>query len=448
MYRESNYNFFMETANGFYLLYNSRTGAFASLPLSMKKDIEHVLKHPDMITDTSVRNDLVHGGFLVDESTNEFDTIKDRFIKTKYDRDNVVLVMLASENCNFRCPYCFVYAKRGYNMKKWVYSAVLKHIENVATSNFNLRINWFGGEPTLAENQIIIFMEKLNELAKMKNFKKLSYGMVTNGYLLTKESCDRYMKRGLNSFQVTLDGDAINHDRTRYLKNGKGTFDAIWKNLLAIKEMPNNFELAIRANFLKGRDEEMHNLIEKFITNFADDKRYYLYFRPVYNFETERRDICKLKTDILSLEEGLYKQIDYNMLVARRTGRVLGDLRMVNPVPKPITSWCNTEKDSFWIIGADGLLFKCDSLFGEKNKASAKLQKDGSVVFFEDAFKWGQSIYDESDSLCLKCRLLPICQGGCTRRRKLQDKSCYLNEKILLNAMLKTHYYHREIDVH
>lgn len=444
MHRESKYNFLIESADDHLLLYNSRTGAFASLPLSQRPQVEEILSLEDKNVDRELKEALVHGGFLVPASLDELDEIKNRFFTFKNDKKAMRLAMLASEDCNFRCPYCFVYERRGFNMKEWVYDATLKLIERSATDDFCLRISWFGGEPTLAERQILNFMKKLNAMGSRRKFRSLKYSMVTNGYLLTKQSVERYLDEGLDSFQVTLDGDAASHDRTRVLRDGRGTFDVIWDNLISIKEIERNLEMSVRANFLKNRDAEMQSLIDKFSDQFGGDKRYVLYFRPVYNFETGRQDICQLKSEVFSLEDGIHKQMDYNIGAARESGRVLSDVRMVNPVPKPIPAWCNAEKDNFWLVGADGLLFKCDSLFGEEDKACARLREDGTIDPLDDAYGWGRSIYDEGRTKCLDCRLLPICQGGCARRRRTQPDSCYLNEKVLTSAMLRVHEFYQD----
>ena len=325
-------------------------------------------------------------------------------------------------------------------MKPWVYDAVLKYIEKNAGENAKVKINWFGGEPTLDHKNIVDFSQRLNKLAEARKFETKIYTMVTNGYLLTKEKLETYVGLGINMFQVTLDGNEVSHDKTRCLVNGGKTFSTIWQNLVDMKSSSGQFDMAIRVNFLKGMEPEIQDLTGKFAATFGNDERFSIYFRPVYNFETKRDDICALQDDIYSLEDGVNLQMKYNLQAAEATGTLRTKFLLSNPVPHPIPGWCDTEKKNFWVIGADGLLFKCDSYIGTKEQAVARLAENGDVEPLPGAYNWNKNIYeDEKNTKCLTCKILPLCQGGCPRLRKEGRMVCYLNEAHIKTALLKTH---------
>jgi uncharacterized protein len=442
MFKTSNYNFFVETDDGHLLLYNAKTGAFAAVPLNVKSDIDHLLKSPceRHSADKETLDNLKKGGFLVKAEADEFSEIRKTYENYKNDNKKMILTLLASETCNFNCPYCFIYDRRGFNMKPWVYDAVLKYIEKNAGEHGNIKINWFGGEPTLGHDNIVSFSRRLNDLIAARKFETKVYTMVTNGYLLTKERLKTYAELGINMFQVTLDGNEATHDKTRCLVNGGRTFATIWKNLTDIKSTDCRFDMAIRVNFLKGMEKEIGDLTGKFAETFGKDDRFSIYFRPVYNFETKRDDICAVQDDIYSLEAGVDLQMKYNLQAAEATGTLRTRFLLSNPVPHPIPGWCDTEKKNFWVIGADGLLFKCDSYIGAKEQAVARLTGNGDVEPLEGAYNWNKNIYeDEKNKKCMGCKMLPLCQGGCPRLRKEGGMICYLNEEHIKTALLKTH---------
>ncbi|MBI4655935.1 MAG: SPASM domain-containing protein [Elusimicrobia bacterium] len=439
MLKASNYNFLEKTDDGYLLAYNSKTGAFAAINGNLKDRVLKIMENPLIVEDKNIIEELFKGGFIIDDTVDEFAEIKKMYEEYKKDTKKSILTLLASETCNFNCPYCFIYERRGFNMKPWVYSAILKFIEKNMEENSQLKINWFGGEPTLAHKNIVNFMHRLNALSNQNKFKVI-YSMVTNGYLLNKDRFSEYVELGLNMFQITLDGNKESHDKTRTLRNGNGTFETIWKNLEQIKETNKCFDMAIRVNFLKGMETEVELLAGKFAEVFGKDDRFNIYFRPVYDFKTTRDEICSIKEDIYSLKEGLYAQMKYNLLAANLTGKIKTHTLLSNPVPRPIPGWCDTEKKNFWVIGADGKLFKCDSYIGNQEQAVGELSEDGNIKEYANVYNWGKNIYKESETQkCKDCNLLPICQGGCPRMRKEQKNTCYLSEEQLKFALIETH---------
>ncbi|EOS59774.1 hypothetical protein C815_02014 [Firmicutes bacterium M10-2] len=92
----------------------------------------------------------------------------------------VELIMTTS--CNLECKYCFAnegnYNCKIQNIKKEVLDKVIEWVQD--NRNSIQEIIFFGGEPTLAEDEIDYFCRSLNGLEK-----DISYKMVTNLYRLT-----------------------------------------------------------------------------------------------------------------------------------------------------------------------------------------------------------------------------------------------------------------------
>ena len=448
MLKTSNYNFTVDADDGSMLLYNTRSGAFAAIEPGNKSKVQELLVNPAANMGNDFRNALRQSGFLVPSDINELALVKHRFEHFRNGDKSMTLTMLASENCNFRCPYCFIYDRRGMGMASWVYEGVLEMIKQKINPDLSLAVNWFGGEPTLERENIIEFMAKLKIVLERYPGVKFRSSMVTNGYLLTGETFKEYLTSGIKKFQITIDGSEESHNKTRILKNGQGTFRRIWANLEEIKKMAgadDAFNVTIRVNFLKGQDEQVSSLIDLFKTTFQSDPRFTMYFRAVYNMETSREDINGISDNIYGPMEGASKQLDYYRLSAEKTGVLDNDLQVVALVPNPIPGWCAAQRKNSWTVGADGLLFKCDTYVGEVSKASGKLMPDGSVERFGVVHEWDENIYDKENLKCFNCKFIPVCQGGCPRGRaeRIAKGICYFNEDMIKKGMLATHAHNR-----
>lgn len=440
---ESRYNFRIQIDDGRVGLYNSKTGAVIVAEGKQAEELLAVLNRPQDHTESSFLPTLKAQGFLVDKDTNELADIRTWHTTYLNDQRVVHLTMLPAEACNFACPYCFQYQKRQILMQPWVYEAVLRMLERIIVSNYNLgekthiKISWFGGEPTLAAHQILAFQQRLKELCK-KSPVVIRSALVTNGYLLTPRLFQELWDAGIHEFQVTLDGDKPTHDRLRVLKTKKPTFDIIYTNLKGISTLPRSFQfkLAVRVNFLRTTVSSVYSLLDKFVKDFGNDERFSIYCRPVYNFPTMQNTIQDVAPDICTLEEGLALQNLFAMKVMESL-RLSSLTRMFDPLPMPAPAWCPNERRYSYVVGADGLLFPCDTFVGSKEYSIGYLSKDGTIVYDEKHNKWKRSLFDSSENPCLECKLLPICMGGCKRIRisTPYGTACFWREEDILSAL-------------
>jgi len=139
--------------------------------------------------------------------------------------NRINIVFITTDDCNFRCSYCYEsHIKK--SIDKNTYDDTLKFLNRFEKDE--LLINWFGGEPTLRMNEIHYFMQ---EVYKLKKFKKITSSIVTNGYLLSEKNFNQLINDHINNFQITLDGLKDEHNKHRFLEGGIGTFDTIIKNL-------------------------------------------------------------------------------------------------------------------------------------------------------------------------------------------------------------------------
>lgn len=439
-YKQSYYNFVVSSGKNI-CIYNTKTGCVGVLSEDKTKVIK-ILNNPDDFMETNIFKDFLAGRFIVEFETNEIYEVASNFTRANNDNRILNIIILPTEFCNFNCPYCFVKENKVY-MGKHIYKSIIHYIDNYY-KNYSLyneekievSIGWFGGEPTLCASDIICFME---ELGKRQKHLKIQSKIVTNGYLLTTELFKKFLDARINNFQVTLDGTKENHDKLRVLKNGAETFEVIYNNLLNIKNkfINNQFEISIRGNFNKSNVCMMEKLALKFKDDFGEDNRFDLSFRPILEFNRQKdNDTCN---NILfcSKQEALCIQSKLANLLYGNNGLETSN-RMFDVLPEPINKWCNVTKKNSIVVDSSANIFACDSVVSDKNEAIGRLEEDGTITYNNNEEKWRKTIFQEDKYLrCQRCKLLPVCLGGCTRERIQKGYGCCTWTTNYVESMMK-----------
>ena len=431
----SRYNFYEDCfeKSGFALIYNTKSGSVLKID---DFGLWNALKNNSInLLSKSNEQILAENGIIVESDADEFINIREKYRESVNSSSVLYLTMMPTENCNFACPYCFVYEKKSGVMNENIYEKVFSMIERVINKYKNLRtinLNWFGGEPSLCLEKVIDFSKCIKELSKSNNINLIG-SMTTNGYLLTKEAFQRLLDVGINNIQITVDGTQKTHDEVRCLKDGRGTYNTIWNNIRDIATLPieREFSLDIRCNFRRSTIDAVYTLIENYRRDFSADPRIHLYCRPVYHYDTKSNDIESIEEDIMSLKEGLDYQTRFaEKILESHESKITR--RMFDPLPQPTSCWCNAEKKFHLIIGARGEVYVCDTLTGDEyvmDYVRDDLEVDGLHTVRYDIFS------DKRTERCMDCKLLPICMGGCMRNRLLNNAECYWTEEGIQEAL-------------
>lgn len=306
------------------------------------------------------------------------------------------------------------------------------------------------GSMIVPESCMCEFFKKLSEMiiifvAEMEDVDfeqyKVKASIITNGYYLSQSCFNELCKNDVRMFQVTFDGAKESHDVTRKLKDGSGgTFDKIMENIKAIKNSVEDslkFEMAIRINFMKSTYKAVYGLIDELSEIINRDRRFVIYCRPVYNFETQRKDIESMQDDIFTIEEGLQKQTEFTLYIANKLNRTESIRSISDYLPLPAIRWCSEDSLSSIIVGYDGSIYFCDSLIGDEQFCVGMLKADGSIDYNEKNAEWRKNIFDmENIEQCKKCKCLPTCMGCCKRERILKNTTpCLYKEEDIYHYM-------------
>ena len=322
-------------------------------------------------------------GFLVED---EYDERIIEIIENRIISQGIHLTFLTTDECNFRCPYCYENHK-SQSISTHIYERIIDYL--MRANKDSLSIDWFGGEPTLRIDDIEQFM---NRVVNLNKFTNLNASITTNGYLLNRRNFERLHKCGVRFFQVTIDGVKEEHDRFRYLRNKGGTFDVIVQNIKDILNLELEYELIIRNNY--NESSNLIRYVDYIYSLIGRDKRFKLCFSSTGNWKSTG-DILPESSSNLMLSRALLR--------AEKLG-----LSILETGIKPQNSFCCANLDDSFIINSKGELLRCTVKLDWDKNIIGKLGAHGEMLFNENYILWRSSRRLEK---CVDCAVRPVCMG-------------------------------------
>ncbi|MBL0385140.1 radical SAM protein [Tumebacillus sp. ITR2] len=390
------------------LLYNSYTGNFRKVPHERKEETILLLdKGAEADSDSPLVPALFADGFLVRERTDEF--MRAAMQQKQMQRNDRVLhlILMPNENCNFRCVYCYEsFAKN--KMDEKTQKGVVEYVRRELYKYDMLHVAWFGGEPLTAMEIIESLSEQFLEIVREQG--KLYYSnMTTNGYNLTPRTFYTLYKLGMRDYQITFDGTKETHDTHRIQIDGSGTFDVIFENLKAIKTLSlRDFIIKLRSNVDQANQYDMTAYMNLMQETFGDDPRFSNHFVPVQQLGGENdtnMHLCDTKDIIPLMQEGIEMGLRFEYK------------GMFNPAG----STCYAARPNSFVIGSDGMVYKCTVAFDDERNHVGQLHEDGQMeLFYERLMLWVANGAAE-DSRCQKCFFRPSCQGEACPLEKIES---------------------------
>ncbi len=206
--KASYYNFFYpyESDKDKFIAYNSLSNALALIEKDKYEVFMEFCKHNKTIEDLDLINDLKKGFFLLDDHVNEKHLIRFRMLQNRFSTSSFGLTIAPTSDCNFRCIYCYEkdVIKPAY-MSADVQDRIVELLQNNLSTISRFSVSWYGGEPLLALDVIESLSARFIELCEKK---EVAYGagIITNGYLLNRDTIQLLNKLKVNFIQVTIDG--------------------------------------------------------------------------------------------------------------------------------------------------------------------------------------------------------------------------------------------------
>ena len=399
----SRYNEFIQSHDSF-SLFNCRTKKWVNLVPELYRiliDKKNYISELENIH-PSLFKVLVENQFLVPNAEYEISECISEIEEKLNDSKVMKLTINPTLDCNLRCWYCYENHLKGSSMSKNTIKATLRYIETTLKTHKyeHVLLSFFGGEPLLQFQDVVTpLLIGAKEICDCHNVE-YAISITTNGVLLTPKVRDIIRQVTKNAgFQISFDGDKVEHNKTKKFPNGKGAFDITKKNVRgAVVE---GFRVTIRCNYTKDNVRSFESLINEF-----EDLYSYPNLRFSFHKVWQEPENAELKKGMADLKRAVAgKNFTSNM------NTYFGD--SVNP--------CYGDFANNYVINYNGDVFKCTAReFSEENRLG-KLMNNGEIVFNERALERTRKRWTND---CLTCRRLPICPICSQVKSESKDGKC------------------------
>lgn len=407
--KRSIYNSIIPIGNKHTILYNSFSGNFVIVKNRLVGFEDLSIEN---LGDLSPRfyKQLIDAGILIKNNTDEIALLKQRIENADNNVKEYILHINPTLDCNFNCWYCYENHIAYSKMSDEVLFSTLQYITSVIENNQILEhfeLGFFGGEPLFyfkdIAKKLILHTWSLCE----KSGKKLHIHFTSNGALLNDDIIT-FLSQFSCGFQITLDGGKLFHDKTRFSKNNKGSFDIIVNNIHRL--ITAHINVIVRVNYTSENVDSLDSIYENFKS--LKNKQFIQ-----FDFQRVWQDKCN-EMDETEEKIKLY----------RTKFRKEGFTVLANYIPHDVRNSCYGDKINHVLINYNGDVYGCTARDFTRDNRVGYLDSHGYIHYNTEIL----NIRNKSKMfkpVCRVCRIAPICGGGCKQRalESINDESCTLN---------------------
>ena len=322
-----------------------------------------------------------------------------------------------TNECNLRCPYCFVHKtpddmelERGRQAVAAVFRSAMAH------GFQRVKLKYAGGEATLNFHTVLILHDYATGLAQERGME-LAGVVLSNGVSLSNRMIDEMKTRGIQ-LMISLDGVGHYHDAQRHFINGHGSFAHVERTLdrLAARDFIPSISITLTDRNLDGLPEVVAYVLERglpFTLNFY------------------RENVCSAPfTDLAYGEERIiqamkeaFAVIEANLPPFSLLGALLDRARLDAPHDRP----CGVG-DNYLVINHKGGIAKCQM---EVEQTVTNITADDPLQLIRDDQIGIQNVSVQQKVECRECLWRYWCAGGCpaltyrmTGRYDLKSPNC------------------------
>lgn len=327
-----------------------------------------------------------------------------------------------TQRCNLACGYCFVKQLPLDMTYQTAKDAADFYANNCEGPKDIPSLNYFGGEPLLRWDDIIV---PLTLYIRDKYGKNYKLSMTTNGILLDKEKLE-FMKKHNIGFLFSIDGDKETQDKNRPFHNGKGSFDIL------VDKIPMFLEYNPNATFRSTvNNDNVYEMAHNY--QFAIDMGYTNVFM-IPNVFAEWTEEEKLELDnqlekiadiyIANMKKG--KRVDFNQFrEAENKIRNIEGMAKTNKyrdrgINIPAFGRCGLGGSKFGSIGPNGDIYSCQEMV-ENPELGDKFVIGNIYTGMDEAKRWKvmsdfdpRNIRRSDGKTCRECELNQVCDGACS----------------------------------
>ena len=378
------------------LFFSTRTQAQAAVGPELRAVIDALPARNDNGSADAPLAKLRDLGILVDDEVDEAADLERWFARLHGGGDALKPTVLTTYACNLACVYCIEEGVRDPvfmdpDTARLAAAYVLDRARGQDVKR--IALTFYGGEPLLNVPAIRAIASTLKDACPRIGLA-FSFGLITNGTLLSAGLVDEMAGLGLAGMKVTLDGDRRTHDARRPFANRRGSFDAI---LARVEEVADRAPVEIGCNVDDGNAEGIVALFDELVRRGLARRIRKVTLKPVSPSPADRRGLSASA----ELGCGWAEPAAMRRLAGLRAAAMARGL----PVEEGLgVHVCDAlSGDQTFAIDPTGILYRCAGFVGRPEFAAGDIR--GAAR--DDGLRPGQW------RRCADCALAPLCGDGC-----------------------------------
>jgi uncharacterized protein len=402
----SKYTFLFDIDNTEFYVYSTLSNAlveidedsYRSLLIAKNNKLDIVSSEAD----DELYNILALKKFITENDIDSFLYYKSILTGQRANQSHMHLTIAPTMDCCFRCHYCFEEHKEKSYMPEDVMDSIIKHL-NSLSSKPELKLTWFGGEPLMALPLMKQFYEKL----KAEYKKPIGSNVITTGYHIDGNAVRIMQDIGVSQVQITLDGMRDTHNNVKVTPNCKDVFSKVLDNVELLLST-SDIHVVFRINLTEQNKHEYVELYNYLLNRFQQFRNKGISPGFVMN-----RGACD------NSNENIF-------FTSKKATQFVLDLYHKHQIHSPFLRYpsrffneCAIKNVMSMSFDPEGYAYKCWEIIGNKKYAIGKLNEDGRIEAINQVI-FNRHLYGADpleDTVCSKCKYLPVCNGGCPIQR-------------------------------
>ena len=326
--------------------------------------------------------------------------------------------MILTEACSLKCRYCFV----NQNPRQISLETAIKGAEYLyknAIKNGSIpSIVFFGGEPMLRYDDIIVPL--IRHIEKSLTEKRFDLSITTNGMHLTEERLEFFKNHNVN-VMMSMDGAKSTQDWNRPTHRDKGSYDVLIEKIpMLLKYFPDTVFRATISNTMA------HKTFENICFAIEQGFGSFFFIPDVFAIWTPQQ-VAELKEQMREFSILFIRNVRGGKIL--RLNPLLDKFMEVYDINSSIghkrpniESKCGLGLGEHGTITTDGTIIGCQQMSSYEDDDMFVI---GDICNGEDMAKrinlarqFNQKNIT-SFKKCKTCLLQPICDGGCVANNYL-----------------------------
>lgn len=392
--KTNKYTYIVPLDAEYHVIFNGITKKFITLKNEYVDSYVLVLKTPDRFVHTHkiLIDKLVGTGFILENGFDEHEYLKterSNYISSLEYKTSIIPTF----ECNYNCWYCIQKHQPAIFSEEKI-ALIIKHVKRYLVENKiqSYVLSWFGGEPLTQPDIIDHVTLELRDFCENHNIE-FSAAVTTNGALLSHEVITMLQRRGVNYYQIAIDGDAVEHDKVKFDSKHESSFTLILNNIVDLLITNTNAHVTLRLNYT-----------EKMLRSkrLVSDINTYIPSSLRCRLSVDLQKVWQIKEETVPME---------NLKLIQKELSDSGYYLSTNHV----FSMCYVEKDHYNMIYYNGGVEKCDKR--SIDVLRGYIDENGQIIWKEQPIINAYNLFAD-DCVCNNCQYYPLCYCGCPLLRE------------------------------